>query len=68
MNQPDPNSVAKPPSLWATFKRYRSTITFPLVVSTLIYLDWSRTQRYKAAKAAQKEPKSGNTKDTSSLE
>lgn len=46
-------TVANPPSLWALFKRYRKTITYPLVVSTLIYLDWARTQRYKAKKAAE---------------
>lgn len=52
INSTGPIGNQQPTSLWSLIKRYRVTVTYPVVVSTLIYLDWARTQRYKASKAA----------------
>lgn len=37
---------------WSTLKTHGPISLFPIIAGTLIYLDWSKTQRYKARKAA----------------
>lgn len=53
------NQAARaPPTLFGQLRRYSVTAAYPLILGSLIYLDWSRTQRYKAAKAAKAAKKS----------
>lgn len=37
-------------SIWPVVRAYLPVSTLPLFVGTCIYLDWSKTQKYKARK------------------
>lgn len=43
---------------WQVIKAYGPVSTLPIFVCTCIYLDWSKTQKYKARKAIEDLPRS----------